>query len=296
MFESIGRGWTLTKASFAVLVKDKEIMLLPLMSGIILLVLWASFILPFFVGFPANLTAFIVYALLLIALYFISYYIMIYFNAAVIGCATIRLNGGDPVVKDGLRIAGENKWLIFKWALLAATVGLILNLISSAARQRRGIGGLFMQYAASFLGMAWSIAVYFVVPVIVYEKLTPWKAMKRSVSILKSTWKEALVGNIGVGIIFFLLALGGLAFLMIGVYGFFVTGSIALVVVFIIIAVIWWVIVACAYVAVSGILTAALYKYATTGKLSSGFDEAFITNPWNVGGSSGGSFSSKPYY
>jgi hypothetical protein len=296
MFESIGRGWTLTKASFGVLVKDKEIMLLPLMSGIILLLLWASFILPFFIGFSGSPTALVIYAILLIVLYFLSYFIMIYFNAAVIGCATIRLNGGDPVVKDGLRIAGENKWLIFKWALVAATVGLILNLISSAAKQRKGIGGLFMQYAASFLGMAWSIAVYFVVPVIIYEKLTPWNAIKRSVSILKSTWKEALVGNIGVGIIFFLLAGAGVVFLMIGAYGFFVTGSFALAAVFLIITVIWWVIVACAYVAVSGILIAALYRYATTGKVSPEFSEAFITNPWGIGSSSGGSFSSKPYY
>ena len=42
------------------------------------------------------------------------------------------------------------------WAIVAATVGLILNILSSQARQRGGIMGFVSYMIISLLGAAWS--------------------------------------------------------------------------------------------------------------------------------------------
>jgi hypothetical protein len=59
--------------------------------------------------------------------YFVAYFIGIFFTAAVVGAATLRLQGRDPTVGDGLRLAGSKLRRIAGWAAISATVGLILR-------------------------------------------------------------------------------------------------------------------------------------------------------------------------
>ena len=109
MFESFSRSWALFKVSWGVLKKDKEIMLFPVISGVATLLLWSSFLVPVvlfsLLGGISNAVYDWIFWVMLFVFYIVSYFIAIYFNAAIIGCATIRLNGGDPTVKDGLRVA-----------------------------------------------------------------------------------------------------------------------------------------------------------------------------------------------
>jgi hypothetical protein len=261
--------------SLRIVRKDKEILLFPFLSGLITILILASFFLGAFftVGFEGMFSgagAWMFYAFL-IAFYFAAFFISIFFNVAVIGCATIRMNGGDPTVADGFRIAGENVRQILLWALFAATVGLILR----AVQQRTGFIGRILVGA---LGAAFTIAAYFVVPVFVYEKLGPWKALKRSVSILKGTWGEALIGNLGLGAVFLLLGLGGLIPIIVGA----LLANVWAIVAGVTIAIVYWLVLGLVASAAQSVLVAALYRYATTGKVSEDFAGLSFDNPWAV--------------
>lgn len=270
----ISRGWKLTKLSLRVIRKDKEILLLPVMSAIFTILVLASFVAGIFftVGFGDLLgdLSVAMWVVLGFVFYFISYFISIFFNAAIIGCATIRLSGGDPTVKDGLRVAADNVGRILVWALVAATVGMVIR----AIQQRVGFIGKIIMGA---LGVAWSLVTYFVVPVLVYEKVGPWAAVKRSASVFKGTWGEMIVGNLGLGLIFMLAGFLGFVFVVVGGA---VGGGTGLMVGFIV-AVVYWLVLAVVKTAAEGVLVAALYKYATTGQVPEGLEGVRFANPWS---------------
>src|SRR5262249_42533910 len=125
-----------------------------------------------------------------------NYFVIVFFNSALVACAIIRFKGGDPTVSDGLRAAGNRFPQILAWALASATVGVILRAIESRSEK-------VAQFAAALVGAAWSIATFFVVPVLVVERVGPVDAVKRSLSVLTRTWGEALTANFGVGFIKF---------------------------------------------------------------------------------------------
>ncbi|OGS42122.1 MAG: hypothetical protein A3K67_07180 [Euryarchaeota archaeon RBG_16_62_10] len=126
------------------------------------------------------------------------------------------------------------------------------------------------------VGVAWTIVTYFVVPVLIYEKVGPWKAVKRSASILRKTWGEALVGNLGLGVIFFLFALVGILIIVLGA----LSGSLTVILVAVAIAVVFWIVLAIVYSAAQSVLVAALYRYATTGQASEEFQGVSFATPF----------------
>lgn len=260
----IGLGWQLTKTSLRVLRKDKELLIFPLLSGLALLLILGGFLGGMFalVGFEAFLNGPSSWLLIpVLAVYYIfAFFVAIFFNAAVIGAATIRLNGGNPTLGDGLRVARENVGRIFLWALFAGTVAMILR----AIQQRSGILG---RIVIGLVGVAWSLATYFVVPVLIYEKLGPWASVKRSAHIFKATWGETIVGGFSMGAIFVLAGLAGILPIALGA----VIGGIVGLIVGLVIAVVYWIILGLISSAASSILIAALYRYATTGKVAEDF-------------------------
>src|SRR5581483_11173043 len=111
----------------------------------------------------------------------------------------------------GFRAAMARLPQIFAWALVSATVGVLLKVIENAHER---VGAII----ADLLGLAWSIMTFFVVPVLVVERVGPVDAVKRSISLLRETWGEALVGRAGLGFILFLLALPLILVAIVGVY------------------------------------------------------------------------------
>jgi len=258
--------------SFGVIRKDKELLLFPVISGAILIAIAASFIIPVIFLTPIGPdTIGLAFVVFWAVFYFISFFLTTFFNVAIIGCALLRMDGGDPTLSYGFKYAAERVKVIVLWALVAATVGLILRAIE------RNVG-FIGKIVIGIVGLAWTIATYFVVPVIAAEKLTPFKAMKRSASILKSTWGEALVSNLGIGLIFFLLFLVGLVALIAG----FVIGGITGGLITLVLVVIYWVFLAVLANTVQAVLMAALYRYATTGKTAEGFPSQALSNPWTL--------------
>lgn len=260
----IGRGWQLTKVSLSVLRKDKELLVFPLLSGLIMLFVLAGFVGGMFLTGGLDVffrgSEYWVGIVLLVVYYIVSFFIGIFFNAAIIGAAMIRLDGGDPTLADGLRVARQNLKRIFLWALFAATVAMILR----AIQERVGILGKII---VGLVGIAWSLATFFVVPVLVFEKLGPWAAVKRSASIFKATWGETLVGQFSMGGIFLLVGLAGLLPILLG----YLVGGILGLVVGIVVAVVYWILLGLVASAANSILVAALYRFATTGKVAEEF-------------------------
>jgi len=247
----IGRGWKLAKVSLGVLKKDKEILLLPILSGIFSILVFGLIFIPGFLGssllFKSEETsqAFIYLS------YFLAYvamtFVIVYFNAAVIGCASIRLGGGDPKLKDGFKVANKKIHVLFLWAIISGTAGLIFRALRNKIR-----------FLGSIFEWVWGIITYFVVPIILFENVSVSKSLSRSNVVISKTWGEALFGQIGMGLYFILLGLPGLLFPLVGYLLFGVTGLIYGLLVFLVYVVVLVVI----YSAASGVLTAALYRYA----------------------------------
>jgi len=261
MFGSIGRSWELAKGSFRVLRADKELLIFPLLSFVALVIVMISFVVPFVMlggitsaqNGEVNIASYV----LGFAFYVVSYTVTFFFQTALVGAALIRLDGGDPTVGDGLRIAFSRLPQIIGYAVIAATVGMILRWISERA-------GILGQILGGVLGFAWSIATFLVVPVLVIEKVGPIEAIKRSTGLLKRTWGEQIVGNVGIGLVFGLLMF--LVILLGGALTFFLfQASVSLGIAGIVAVILLVAVFALIASALSGIFTASIYRYATKG-------------------------------
>jgi hypothetical protein len=262
VFDRIGRSIELTKSSLRILRADKELLLFPFVSGLVLLLVTISFALPFlFVGgmFDAQTGQVSPVAIVIaFVFYLVSYTVTFFFQTALVGATMIRLDGGDPTLGDGFRIAFSRLPQIIGYALIAATVGVILRMIA----ERAGIVG---QIIVGIVGFAWNVATYLVVPVLAVERVGPIEAVKRSGSLLRQTWGEQIVGNFGIGLVFGVLSL--LVMLIgIGIAVLLINVSLALVAAAVVAMVIVLVLIGLVGSAVSGIYTASLYRYATKGE------------------------------
>ena len=256
------RSWELVKLCWGVLQQDKELVVFPIVSTIGVLIVTASFVVPgFFTGFWQGVSdngAGVGLYVLIILFYLVEYLVIVFFNAALVSAAVIRLTGGDPTLGDGLRGAWSHIGAILGYAAIAATVGLVLQML----RERAGFAGAII---AALGGMAWTIITFLVVPVLVVEGVGPITAIKRSAALLKKTWGEQIIGSAGIGLVFGLL---GLAVAVIGIgLGVLVmsAGIVALGIAVIAVAVIAIVVISLLGATLRGIYSAALYEYAVGG-------------------------------
>jgi hypothetical protein len=271
MFERLSRSWELVKASWAVLREDKELLLFPLISSIAMLAVIACFALPAIglIGFDglARLShgeAETVHYAVAFLVYVAQYFVIFYFNAALVGAAMIRLDGGDPTLGDGLSIASSKAGSILGYALIAATVGIVLR----AIQERVGFLG---KIVVGLLGAGWSLATFLVVPVLVTRDVDPIEAVKDSALLLKRTWGENVIGQGGIGVAFFFVHLAILISGIALIIGAAMTQSVLLIVVAVAALVIAMIAAALIHSALSGIYSAALYRYAADNKATGGF-------------------------
>lgn len=281
MFERIAKSWELAKASGRVLQADKELLIFPVLSFIGVVLVTISFAVP---TFAAGIFDSVVSGedgpqvlgyVVAFLYYLVQYFVIFFANTALVGATMIRLRGGDPTVGDGFRIAMSHSKNIFGYALIAATVGMILRTLSER-------GGTFGRLASSLLGMGWNLATYLVVPVLVMEECSPVDAIKRSANLLKQTWGEQIVGNFGIGTVFGLMIFLAI---IIGIPLVIVAAMLeSVVLVFVVIAAVVLTIATLSLVnaALSGIYAAAVYRYATEGTPGAFFDEAVVANTFRA--------------
>ncbi|WP_374473774.1 DUF6159 family protein [Arenimonas sp.] len=265
MFDKVSRSWHLVKASAGVLRTDKELLLFPVISAIATLLVAATFLVPvlglrLFEGGEIGPMGAVVGFLF----YLSQYFVIFFFNTALVGAAMIRLEGGDPTVADGLRIARGKLGAILGYAALAATVGLVLKMLGERA-------GAVGKIIIGLIGMAWTLATFLVVPILVSRDIGPVDAVKESVDLLKRTWGENVVGNVGINLAFGLLT----ALVVVLAVGLTVAAALiagaAVAITVAVLGAIAIALVAVVQAALSGIYAAAVYRYAVDGTAPAGF-------------------------
>ncbi len=279
MFDKLSNSWALIKASAAVLRADKELIVFPIVSAIGVFIVTITFAFPMLLAglFDSLLESESQTLVFIIGFvfYVVQYTVIIFANSALVGAAMIRLRGGDPTVGDGFRIAMKHIGSILAYALISATVGVILRWISERGKT---VGRI----VSSIVGMAWNLATYLVVPVLVVEGVDPMTAIKRSASLLKQTWGEQIAGNFGIGLIFGLLTV--VVFLL-GVPAVFLalaTESVVLIAFVVLVLVLVVVFINLISTTLNGIYIAAVYRYAAEGESSGFFSEEMVQGAFRV--------------
>ena len=267
----------LAKSSWNVLREDKQLAMLPLLSGISALLVALLFFGPVALiadnGAQGSSKAI---AWILGAVGYLAVtYVVIFFNAALVFAADCRMRGEHITIGEAIRAASERAHVLLPWAVLSATVSIIIR----AVEERAGIVG---RIVGSLVGLAWSLVTFLVLPVLVVEQVGPIQAVKRSAELFKRTWGENMIANAGIGIVALVASIVGVlpCALLIAVGG--PVGVLGIV-----LAVTWVVAVQLVAATLTGIFQTALYRFATTGS-APGFDDEQMRGAFRPRRSNGG--------
>ncbi|MDQ3443040.1 MAG: DUF6159 family protein [Chloroflexota bacterium] len=202
------RSWELAKASWGVIRSDWTLLRYPLVSGVLSMIL-GSLALLFLWGsgtFESSSTDDVSIGSMigLFIFYLVTYTVVIFCNVALVSTVMAKF-AGQPEHADTGWAAARARWRkILGWAAIAATVGVLLNVLSNR-------GDRVTEILAVIGAAAWSLATFLIVPVLVVENVGPVDALKRSTTLLKRTWGEQIAGNAGIGLVTGLLMVGVIA-------------------------------------------------------------------------------------
>ena len=260
----LSNAWRLSKASWQVLSHDRELVLVPIVAGIVAVVAFLVVLSPGALlggtgdDSSGSWALYVFGALGLVA----ATWVFAIGQATVVAGAAQRMDGGDPTVGSAFAVARTRTGRILEWAVLATVVAIVLDIIE----ERLGLLGRIVSWLGS---VAFSVLSFLALPVIVFENLGAIDAFKRSSQLLKATWGEQVAFSFGLGLLGFLLVLP--AFLIGGLL--VATGMVVLQAVGIIAAVAWIALVMATTSALSAVFKAALYRYAVGAPV----DPAFST-------------------
>lgn len=211
-----------------------------------------------------------------VVLYLVSMFTATFFNVAFYHQILEALAGRPVSVLAGLRFASQRLQPILMWSLFAGVVGLLIQ----AIEERLGWVG---RWIAGLLGVVWSVASVFVIPVLIRENsVNPLTLLRSSATTLRRTWGEALAGYVGFTLGSWLILLGSLVLLT---GAFFLTYVVHSPLPFFFTLIAWIVsIVALAYFSsVAGhVYRCALYVYASEGVVPAPYDAAMMDAAWKV--------------
>jgi hypothetical protein len=273
MFSEIRNSWALIKASAGVLRADTELIVFPILSGLVGLVVLASFLFPSLLSgfFDSLLSGHLRGIGLVVGLSFYSVqsFVVLFANTALIGAALIRLGGGDPTLGDGFRIASKHLGSIMILSFFSGTVGMLLRWL---ARGGKGLGRL----GAAIGGLAWNLVTYLMLPVLVVEEVDPLEAIARSATLLKKTWGEQIVGNLSTDAVFGLPKLVILGLIVLVVFVGIPSASPATFALVIGLLILVFLLLGLIESTLKGIYVAAVYRYAAEGEASGFFSEEVV--------------------
>jgi len=258
------RSLKLASASAKVLSTNRSLLLLPLLSlaasGAVVLAAGAPVLIAGD-GSTGQLLIIGAITLLIVGL------VQAYFHAALTVGAVDHFEGRTPTVASTTTAATALVPVLLGWAL----IGWLVSLIAAVIRDRIPLVGPLVARLGEGL---WGVVTYLSMPVIVVERVGPVHAVRRSGRLLRETWGENLLAQLGFGLytLALLVPVG-----IIGLIGYAMHPwvGIALLVVGI-------VAVVCYISAVDAIYRVALYRYATMSETPAefelaGFDAAFTT-------------------
>lgn len=265
----LANTWHLSKISWSVLNKDRELLVMPVLSLVCMIPVCV-------VGFLATValestsgeeTAENVITVIGVVVAMAVGIISVFFQGALVAGAYERMTGGDPTVGSALQVALKRISGLVPWAVITTTVGLILRAL------RGDDDNILFRLLASLLETAWAVVTFLTVPAIIVDAMGPIQAIKRSGALLRKTWGENVLANAGFGLLTFLLVLGGVIPLtlvaallgsVLGTPGLIV--GVGLIVIYIAALIVF-------FTALNAVYQTALYLYATTGSSPVGFEE-----------------------
>ena len=280
---AFSRSWMITKLTFDVINKDRELLWFALLSFIFSAIFAIVMIFPTIVpslmeeGLSQDSMQLYQYAILFVT-YFGLAFIATFFNVCVVYTTKVRFEGGNATFGESIKFALSRVGVIVQWSLLSATVGLLLRLLHNVASRFGKPGQFIANIVIGILGFTWSVMTIFVVPVLVYEGLGPVEAVKKSVAIIKKAWGESLIRAFGLGLIqlvvFILVLLASALIVYVLSSAFDVAGML----IGISIGAGLLLLTGLVFVVANTIFNTALYVYANNGQVASGFNEEIVRN------------------
>ena len=264
--DRLKRGIALIKDSLVVLKDNPKLTLFPLVSGVSAIAFLALLLGSTFGAFVLTENFVIALAMLFVG-YLVTTFITVFFTAALVSESRKVFDGAEPSLKRGMGAAWEVKSKLLAWALISATVGIILNAIEGSSDSP------VARVLAVVVGVAWTVITFFVIPTAVLDRDSTVKDMfTRSGRIFKDQWGETVVGLGAVRLIDGAFSLVGIG---LGALVYSATGNIIAAA---IIAVPFIVAGVLLSQTVQGIVKTSLYVYATEGKRPSQFDDQDFDN------------------
>jgi hypothetical protein len=285
------RSWALAKSSWAVLKSEKGLLWLPVLSfifsaivvGIFALAVWATLGKETGLNGDKEYSANVVTYLLGFCTYIGVAFVQTYFLAALCAGANDRLQGRDTDLGAALRVAQSRLHRILPWAVLSATVSVIIQ----AIEERFGFLGRII---GALIGAAWNVVTFLSVPIIVFEDLGPIAALKRSAHLLKQTWGENLMAQIGLGLIGLIAFLPGVAVIALGV----VAGNMLVTIPLVAVGAVLLAVAISIVSALSGIYRTALYRFAVDGQVPEAFASTDMAHAFGQRKGVGSAFGRSP--
>jgi hypothetical protein len=213
----------------------------------------------------------------LAVVYLASMFWATFFNVAFYHEIMAAFRGDSVSLGRGLSFAATRWRAILGWSLLAGVVGLLIR----ALEQRLDFVGRWM---VSLIGVAWSVASVFAIPVLVEETPTenPITVLRRSAQVLRQTWGESLIGYVGAslgeGVLIFGVLLVSLPF---GVYAALNGHPEVLFV-----GMMGWILFTVCVSYIVGVakqlFRGALYLYATKGEMVEPYTQEMFDGAWKL--------------
>ena len=289
--------------SMLVIGKHRKLLLFPLLHIAGGIVVVAFFLIPVIAGLPEFAIPTVLDRLkdygengyptaLVVVFYLAIMFVMTFMNVALYSEILHAFNGRRVSLTRGITFAASKLQAIVVWSLLSGIVGGLIRQLEES------IGGVG-RWILAFIGISWSVASVFAVPVIIREEKqsNPALFLKLSGSLVKKTWGESVLGMVGIGALSLLAIAGtflagtlltivsGISFFeeYFGPYmvmGFTTTALLCL---------------AIAYLSalLNDVYVCGLYIYAAEGVVPEEFDEGLFAKAWNVKAEGRGS-SAKP--
>jgi len=295
------RSWLLFKSSLSMMNRDRQLLVFPIITFLLTLLIALFFLVPVTLrptgysyasaqhwqAISHSLLVPTTYAqgratetlspfglVYLAIMYFVSMFFATFFNVAFFHEILAALKGDTVSISRGMQFARTRWKAILMWTVFAGIIGLIIKQIEERL-------GLIGRIIGRLIGIAWSVASVFVIPLIVMEQIAnPITMLKNSAGILKRTWGESLIGFVGIrlmsGIIFFfsigfLIAAGVISAMTHSVW----IGAAAFVLWFTAMIVLSYL---CSIA--SQIYKGALYLYATEGVIYGPFNQEMLNSAW----------------
>jgi hypothetical protein len=270
----IARSWRLSRLAWQVVRSDRAILVLAVTSTLLSTVALAVIydLTGMFAGHRHHGDG--RFALVTLIVAFPLTFLGVFFNTAIAAAANGVLEGERLSLREALAVPTRRIGQVAAWSLLATVVGVVIDQI---ARRLPLLGNVIVRV----VGLSWSLAALFVIPILATEGCAAPECLHRSVSLVKKRWGEGIGGNVLITLwaVVLIIPLGFL-------FGVVIVASrgqndirVAL---FAVMAILFVLVIAASGV-VRQTFDVVLYRYAASGAATGGFPESDLKSPFTKG-------------